>query len=52
MDHPLDRPIWTALTTRQTYLAQKAGGVLRYAPAFATDRYAPSGVTEPIVGPV
>ena len=35
MDHPLDRPIWTALTTRQAHLAQKAGGVLRYAPAFA-----------------
>lgn len=35
MDHPLDRPIWTALTTRQAHLARKGGGVLRYDPAFA-----------------
>jgi len=35
LDHPLDRPIWTAPTTRQAALAQVAGGVRRYDPAFA-----------------
>ncbi len=35
MDHPLDRPIWTALTTNQADLALAAGGIRRYDPAFA-----------------
>jgi len=35
MDHPLDRPIWTSLTTRQADLAQRAGHILRYDPDFA-----------------
>jgi len=35
MDHPLNRPIWTSLTTRQADLAQSAGSILRYDPAFA-----------------
>ena len=34
MSHPLDRPIWTALTTRQAALAQVAGGVRRFHPAY------------------
>ena len=33
-EHPLDRPIWSALTTRQAPLAQAAGGALRYAPEY------------------
>ena len=32
--HPLDRPIWSALTTRQAPLAQAAGRALRYAPEY------------------
>ena len=35
MDHPLDRPIWTALTTRQSHLAQEVSSLRRYDPAFA-----------------
>lgn len=35
MDHPLDRPIWTALTTNQAGLALVAGNIRRYDPAFA-----------------
>jgi len=35
MDHPLDRPIWTSLTTRQADIALSAGHILRYDPAFA-----------------
>ena len=35
MDHPLDRPIWNALTGRQAAFATEAGGILRYGPAFA-----------------
>lgn len=31
--HPLDRPVWNALTTRQAAFAQAAGGILRYDPA-------------------
>ena len=34
MDHPLDRPIWTALTTRQEAFAQVLCGIRRYRPAF------------------
>jgi predicted GNAT family acetyltransferase len=34
MDHPLDRPIWSALTTRQAACAQVAGGIHRFDPAF------------------
>lgn len=30
MDHPLDRPIWHALTTRQAHLAQGEGRALRF----------------------
>lgn len=35
MSHPLDRPIWTALNTRQAQLAQWSGPICRYAPEFA-----------------
>ena len=39
-EHPLDRPIWSALTTRQAPLAQGGGPALRYAP-----EYEPFGAT-------
>lgn len=32
--HPLDRPIWSALTTRQASLAVGANGALRFAPGY------------------
>ena len=35
MGHPLDRPIWNALTSRQAALAQVAGAIRRYDPAYA-----------------
>src|SRR5687767_9926023 len=34
MDHPLDRPIWSALATRQRHLAQGDGRARRYDPDF------------------
>ena len=30
MDHPLDRPAWSALTSRQAYLVRGEGQALRY----------------------
>jgi hypothetical protein len=33
--HPLDRPIWTALTTRQAHLAEVNGPARRYPPNIA-----------------
>ncbi|HTQ15563.1 MAG TPA: GNAT family N-acetyltransferase [Rhizomicrobium sp.] len=33
--HPLDRPIWTALTTRQAHLAEVCSPARRFDPAFA-----------------
>jgi hypothetical protein len=33
--HPLDDPIWTALTTRQQALAEGGALALRYPPAIA-----------------
>jgi predicted GNAT family acetyltransferase len=35
MTHPLDRPAWTALRTRQRALAQGEGAALRYDPDYA-----------------
>ena len=35
MDHPLDRPVWSALTTRQASLALGDGRALRFDPEFA-----------------
>ena len=32
--HPLDRPIWSALTTRQAHLAQGDDHAVRFAPAY------------------
>jgi ribosomal protein S18 acetylase RimI-like enzyme len=32
--HPLDRPVWSALTTRQQTLAQGGGAALRFAPQY------------------
>ena len=34
-DHPLDNPIWTALTTRQDYLAEGGAAARRFPPAIA-----------------
>ncbi len=33
MDHPLERPIWSALTTRQAHLAEVDGRARRFPPA-------------------
>ena len=33
-DHPLDRPVWSALTSRWSPLAQRSGGALRLAPDY------------------
>ena len=46
MDHPLDRPIWTALTTRQADLAQACDGILRFHPAFAPFAASADGTPE------
>lgn len=35
MSHPLDRPIWTALNTRQAQFARWSGAICRYDPDFA-----------------
>jgi predicted GNAT family acetyltransferase len=35
LNHPLDRPIWSALTSRQAGLAIADGGALRFDPAYA-----------------
>lgn len=40
-DHPLDRAVWNALTTRQASLSIREGGVVRFDPAYAT--FAASG---------
>jgi predicted GNAT family acetyltransferase len=32
--HPLDRPVWSALTTRQAHLALGDGGAVRFAPDY------------------
>lgn len=45
MSHPLDRPVWSAFTTRQAHLALRDGGALRVHPDFglfaATADHAP-----------
>lgn len=46
MNHPLDRPIWTSLTTRQANVAQRSGGARRYDPAFAPFAASAEGTTE------
>ena len=46
MDHPLDRPIWTALTTRQEAFAQVADGIRRYRPAFGPFAASAEGTAE------
>lgn len=35
MGHPLDRPVWSALTSRQAPLARGGGRALRFDPAYA-----------------
>jgi len=49
-DHPLDRPIWTALTTRQASFAQIAGGLRRFAPAFGPFAASSDGSAESLSG--
>jgi predicted GNAT family acetyltransferase len=34
MEHPLDRPAWSALTSRQAYLARGGSGALRFDPDY------------------
>lgn len=46
MTHPLDRPIWSALTTRQANIAERAGTAVRLKPdygVFAADASAGAG---------
>ena len=50
MTHPLDRPIWTALTTRQAAFAQVADGVRRYDPAYSSFAASAEGTTESLAG--
>ena len=35
-DHPLDRAVWNALSSRQAHLVIREGGVVRFDPAYAT----------------
>ena len=44
--HPLDRPVWTTLTTRQAHLAQGDGRALRLAPAYGLFAAAADGSDE------
>ncbi|WP_407157155.1 GNAT family N-acetyltransferase [Bradyrhizobium sp. STM 3557] len=50
MNHPLDRPIWTALTTRQATCAQVAGGIRRFDPAFGPFGASAEGTAESLAG--
>jgi hypothetical protein len=46
MDHPLDRPIWTALTIRQAAFAHVAGSIRRFALAFGPFAASAEGTAE------
>ena len=46
MEHPLDRPIWNALTSRQREFAEGAGDILRFGPAFAPFAATAAGTAE------
>nr|WP_321986051.1 GNAT family N-acetyltransferase [uncultured Lichenicoccus sp.] len=50
MDHPLDRPIWTALTTRQAACALVSGGIRRFDPAFAPFAASAGNTAESLAG--
>jgi len=50
MDHPLDRPIWSALTTRQPAVAQVAGGIRRFDPAFGPFGASAEGTADSLAG--
>jgi predicted GNAT family acetyltransferase len=50
MNHPLDRPIWTALTTRQVAFAQVKGGMRRLKPAFGPFAASAEGTAESLAG--
>ena len=41
MSHPLDRPVWSALSGRQSALAIAQGAALRFAPEFGLFAAAP-----------
>jgi ribosomal protein S18 acetylase RimI-like enzyme len=43
MNHPLDRPVWHALTGPQAALARRAGQALRIAPSYGPFAAAPPG---------
>lgn len=48
--HPLDRAVWTALTTRQAGLALSSGSVRRFAPAFSPFAASADGTAESLAG--
>ena len=50
MDHPLDRPIWTALSTRQAAFAQGASGIRRFDPAIGPFAASAEGTAESLAG--
>jgi len=50
MDHPLDRPIWSALTTRQASCAQVADGIRRFDPAFGPFGASAEGTADSLAG--
>ena len=41
MSHPLDRPVWSALTGRQSHLARRQGAAVRFDPDFGLFAAAP-----------
>jgi len=50
LGHPLDRPIWTALTARQAEFAQVEGGMRRFDPAFGPFAASAEGTAESLAG--
>ncbi len=50
MDHPLDHPVWTALTTRQESLARIEGGIRRYRPEFGPFAASADGTAVSLAG--
>jgi len=50
MNHPLDQPIWNALTTRQAALAQEVERVRRYGSVFAPFAASADGTAESFTG--
>lgn len=50
MEHPLDRIVWNALTTRQAQLSQGDGRILRYRPEYAPFAATSEGSAESYAG--